>query len=310
MKNTVYFMFIVLLTAACSNDDNNKVQVLTMRMAYDCADNTAAASAKSTAIRAESFDDRYTQFGDYIASITPTIFIGKFLGMEIANWDMDATESNFQFTLIDNNSDVTSPTRLADFSDNASVDMDLHGIQKGEFNLFYFTPMFFYQELELSFQYDTVSYLDNINYPNSSIDLNSDAVGGIRNGRSVKGNNGTFISPVYNSSGLDYSQIPKFYVFGSTETTYEFYGDGTTSIDNPGGQECRIIRSKAFTNIVIEEAEDADTNIINGKLSFYTDNLIQIYAGNDNKPYTRDDIFVYAPNFWERLSVTMSAEQK
>jgi hypothetical protein len=41
---------------------------------------------------------------------------------------------------------------------------------------------------------------------------------------------------------------------------------------------------------------------MNGILSINTQDLIQVYAGADNVPYTRDDIFVYAPRFWERIS--------
>jgi hypothetical protein len=40
-------------------------------------------------------------------------------------------------------------------------------------------------------------------------------------------------------------------------------------------------------------------------ISFDTENLIHVYAGMDNKPYTTDDIFVYAPNYWERLHVKL-----
>lgn len=40
-------------------------------------------------------------------------------------------------------------------------------------------------------------------------------------------------------------------------------------------------------------------------ISFDTQNLIQIYAGIDNIPYSSDDIFVYAPNYWERVIVKL-----
>jgi hypothetical protein len=40
-------------------------------------------------------------------------------------------------------------------------------------------------------------------------------------------------------------------------------------------------------------------------MSFNTTDLIHIYAGADNIPYTADDIFVYAPYFWERISVIL-----
>jgi len=34
-------------------------------------------------------------------------------------------------------------------------------------------------------------------------------------------------------------------------------------------------------------------------------NLIQVYAGADEVAYTNDDVFVYAPSFWERLNVKL-----
>ena len=41
------------------------------------------------------------------------------------------------------------------------------------------------------------------------------------------------------------------------------------------------------------------------EISFDTENLIQIYAGQDNIPYTSDGIFLFAPNYWERLIVKL-----
>jgi hypothetical protein len=41
---------------------------------------------------------------------------------------------------------------------------------------------------------------------------------------------------------------------------------------------------------------------------FDTHNLIQIYAGEDNIPYTSDDVFIYAPNFWERIQVSVKVQ--
>ena len=32
-------------------------------------------------------------------------------------------------------------------------------------------------------------------------------------------------------------------------------------------------------------------------------NLIQVYAGRDNIPYTFDDVFLYRPQFYDRFEV-------
>ena len=36
------------------------------------------------------------------------------------------------------------------------------------------------------------------------------------------------------------------------------------------------------------------------------ENIIQIYAGADNIPYTSDDIIVMEPKFWERIYVDVT----
>ncbi|MFN7302291.1 MAG: hypothetical protein ACK5U7_12530, partial [Bacteroidota bacterium] len=48
-----------------------------------------------------------------------------------------------------------------------------------------------------------------------------------------------------------------------------------------------------------------ETATLFSTMVFDTENLIQLYAGADNTPYTADDIMVYAPNFWERIKVKL-----
>jgi hypothetical protein len=38
--------------------------------------------------------------------------------------------------------------------------------------------------------------------------------------------------------------------------------------------------------------------------------MIQVYAGLDNIPYTSDDVFVYAPQFWGENFVTLRYGKK
>lgn len=66
-----------------------------------------------------------------------------------------------------------------------------------------------------------------------------------------------------------------------------------------------IIRSNKYTNAVYKKPSSEETIVMNGVLSFDTNGLIQVYSGADKIPYTSDDIFVYAPKFWERLSSTL-----
>jgi hypothetical protein len=99
-------------------------------------------------------------------------------------------------------------------------------------------------------------------------------------------------------------------VFGSTDSTYIFYEKNihNQSINNPIGQSGYIIRSNAYDPFSLGNMSGGQTKKISGIITFNTTNLIQIYAGKDNIPYTSDDIFVYAPKFWERLSVNLTSE--
>jgi len=66
-----------------------------------------------------------------------------------------------------------------------------------------------------------------------------------------------------------------------------------------------MIRSNHFTPVTVKMPLDGGTIEMYSTISFDTENLIQVYAGRDNFPYTVDDIFVYAPNYWERLNVKL-----
>lgn len=66
-----------------------------------------------------------------------------------------------------------------------------------------------------------------------------------------------------------------------------------------------MIRSNKYTPVTVKMPLDGETIVMYSTISFNTENLIQVYAGMDNIPYTFDDIFVYAPNYWERLNVKL-----
>lgn len=304
MKRLIYFLTAIFFFTGCKKDNGGNLAVT---MTYELVGNQKNSSVKS-AVKSysSSTEEYYTQFGDYIASITPSVFIAKFLDMRLLHWEVGGANLQQQLALLDNNVAVASPTRLADFSNNGSVSLTPIYYSGGydansvDFNIFEFIPYFFYQEIELPAQYDTVSYLENLSYPNSQIDLNEDAVGGVRNGRIVKGHGNFFLRPIFNN------QMPANYVFGSTDSSYSFYADGSPSINNPLGQTGYILRSNAFTNITLNGLLNKSANA-SGTMTFNTNNLIQIYAGQDNVPYTWDDIFVYAPKYWERLNINLDA---
>ena len=96
------------------------------------------------------------------------------------------------------------------------------------------------------------------------------------------------------------------FVFGATDSSYilNLFTDPHDFPTNLPYDGDYIIRSKNYSAITYVPSEDSDKNTqINATVKFDYNNLIQIYAGPDNLPYTKDDVFVYEPNYYNRLTV-------
>lgn len=323
MKKILYFIMIILLVIGCKkkDNDNGTAGKLVLNMTYNCAGKKKSFEKRNMSTKEKS-DTLYAQFGDYITSITPTSFIGKFADMRLISCD-DAgpSDEDFGIQIIESNLNLASPARLAYFSNNAMVTFnpDLTKIPTDNditFNIFFFMTKYYYQEFELPAQYDGIADgVMSLNYfcSSGSGELNFDGhgIGGERTGRIIKGSSNPLIAPIFDSTwtGLDwnFSKIPDIYVFGNTDSSYIFIGDGQSSINNPTAQYGNIVRSYAYNAITLPAIPYGETKTVNGTMTFDISNLIQIYAGIDNIPYTSDDIFVFAPNFWERLSINIIA---
>lgn len=266
----------------------------------------------------ELTNTHYSQFGDYITSITPSRFIGKFLHIRLSNWDENqepGDELNIDF--FDNNIEMANSLRLADFSNNSSVNFEPDEItvrNNTELNYFIAICLFFYQELELPQPYEnfTGNDLKFLNFDGGfNNNFDGQSIGVEKTGTHLKASHEDFLAPIFNTgwSGF-YGNYPvgaHSYVFGKTDTTYIFKSDlqHQRTNDNPMGQNGYIVRSNKFNPVSISAISEGETKTIHGKMSFNTSDLIQIYAGQDNIQYTSDDIFVYAPNFWERISIKL-----
>lgn len=308
MKKIFYFIIIIILFTGCKKKDNTQEGnglggKILVNLTYKSTAQKSGSDTKS---------GQYSQFGDYITSITPTTFIGKFLDMRLISSGVDFASSP-GFNIIDNNTEMTSPSRLADFSKNASVNFTPNVPRFNSdlvLNLFVFMPMFYFQEFDLPLQYDNVTILRYLTYSNEGINLANDFIGGLRNGRHVRGSHQPFMAAIFDPAwggGGNFPPVPSNYVFGSTDSTYIFNSTGQFSINNPLSQTGYIIRSNAYNALTLQPVPEGETKTVTGTMTFDINNLIQIYAGADNIPYTSDDIFVYAPRFWERLSVNLSA---
>jgi hypothetical protein len=167
------------------------------------------------------------------------------------------------------------------------------------FIYFIFKIIYFYQEAELPIQYDSIN-LSQFNQMYNNTAYSSDSV---ISGNVLKVDYFPLIDPL---TSVYTFACPSEFVFGNTDSTYI----STTESINPifgGNSGMPIIRSNKYSSFTLYNPKEGETLNIKTIMNFNSTNLIQIYAGADNIPYTSDDIFVYAPNFWERLSVQVTS---
>lgn len=263
-------------------------------------------------------DSLYTGFGDYITSVTPSHFSGKFrmLGFQDAVSPIDQNTNMLLF--IDGSMSNDDPRRIADFSNNAVVSYspNIQGLQDNDglfrveqinFIYFYFDAYYFYQEVALPAQYDTVTIaMFNRSYGNGNFDYRSDSV---KVNNILKVDYYPFISYVFN----DENYWPQSYVFGNCDSTFLFNTERNNvpnSANWPFGGYTHesIIRSNNYNMATVNTPTEGETVNMTSTVGFDTQNLIQIYAGADNIPYNSDDVFVYAPNYWERIQANLVVE--
>lgn len=252
---------------------------------------------------------RYQGLGTYIGSITPDSFKGKFYTIRFQD---NYTEDAFLMELIENNIPYQSPKRLADFTSGNEVVLEPQifyanpsnkAIKSKDFKLlyFYWDLAWFHQVFQLPTAYDGVglmSFRDEFSYNNM------ERKGPARNNLTVRCDHYPMMDTLY---GYPPGEIPRLYVFGNTDSSFIFNKEHNTvgySKDNPmsSSTNAPIFRSNKYEAINFRYSEIDDLTI-RATVTFDFNDLIQIYAGRDNIPYTFDDLFVYAPRFWERLKV-------
>ncbi|MBL7812183.1 MAG: hypothetical protein JNL57_08165 [Bacteroidetes bacterium] len=254
-----------------------------------------------------SADSLYTGFGSYITSLTPSKFISLiwmvgYADRVIVPGTAEAKEISFI------NGNVTKvplndPARIVDFSNNAVVTFQpMTGSlinnegkfldQQINFAYFGFLPRYFYQIVQLPPEYNGIK---PDMFPADSIENNV-----------LKIDQVAMIKKVFPNANTGWGF--NFYL-GNTDSTFVANPNGEmipgASKDNPMSNSplnSLIIRSHKYKAMLYKAPVDKETVTMEGSLSFNTTHLIQIYAGADNVPYTKDDVFVYAPRFWERIS--------
>lgn len=297
MKTQFCILLILVMLASCEND---KVGNVHYKIRFTTNEITVN-NAKSEKILKLTPDDLYTNFGDYITSLTPTKFIAKIWTIGYINAVNIPANNPQMLQYIDQNPDNLSqddPSRIVDFSNNVTVNFTnprvygqtRDGILEGkniDFKYFYFLPYYLYQEIQLPAQYEGIQLKMFEQYMGSFTTVQNNV---------LKTQQQPIIRKIFPNSLNTYNG-PYFY-FGNTDSTFVVNPNGERillSENNPainedahGGTGTLIIRSNQYTNAIYHAPSPNETLTMSGIVSFNTTGLIQVYAGADNVPYTRD----------------------
>ena len=322
MKTHLYILIIiVLLTSSCK--DKGKGTVL-YKINFTTNDITSKSnmSLKSAKLTDSGY---YTQFGDYITSLTPQKFVAQMWTMGYIDKVLNRNTGNANILQYINQNlevlDVNDPSRYIDFSDNNVVTFNPEISRPGSskdpkinFNYFYFIPFGLYQEVELPEQYKNVFIeMFGVTVPEDNV---LQIEGSFSNSNC---NTNKMLEKIFPSAKIGNGPYDcLFFIFGNTDSTYVVNPNGETvgNSDIIFTEDCPIaypkqnlvIRSNKYDLMTFTPPSDGETVVMYGTVSFNTDGLIQVYAGKDNIPYTSDDIFVYAPYFWERICAKLDIE--
>lgn len=237
----------------------------------------------------------YTQFGDLITTITPSSFIGELTAVRFHDDTIHGNLGGSFMTI----AGLSVGNISVDFTNNATVSVipvingdlienpDGQGASFREAVTFKFlwVGMGLKQVIELPAEYTNVQL--NQFYPGFS-----QRVGNILT---------TELKPLYEPIN-ELSQLNNGIAiyFGMTDSTY--VTEGTIL----GNSWSRYIRSSHFKEWTMTPPLPEQTKTYISTIGFPNENIIQIYAGADNIPYTSDDIIVMEPKFWERIYVDVT----
>ncbi|MGE5420841.1 MAG: hypothetical protein ACM3UT_11685 [Chloroflexota bacterium] len=323
MKKFAYILVIALLIPSCEKGVGTviyKMKFTTDKIALssksgtdDAIDKIALKSSKSVT------ENIYTQFGAYITSLTPTKFTANVWSLGYQDKvSVPGTNQMNSLEYVNQEYNCTAclkpedhPDRYVDFSGNTVINVTpgfggninkertAFAEDQVDFIYFYFIPYYLYQEVELPNQYKDVKIdMFQPDWQDSPVIENN----------VLKVKHKQMLHKLYPNAHI-HDRI--HFIFGNCNSTFVVNPNGEAvplSDNNPTlniSESNLIIRSNKYQNSIYNKPSNGETVVMNGVLSFDTNGLIQVYAGADNIAYTSDDIFVYAPNFWERLSSTL-----
>ncbi|NVO03517.1 MAG: hypothetical protein HXX09_12535 [Bacteroidetes bacterium] len=312
MRTIAIIFLTVILFTGCKKD---KYGSLVHKMRY------TSSKEKNGKSKDIADDLHYTQFGNYITSITPSSFSGafgmiRFHGITLSDnhpvsmtFIQPSSAQDIGFADFSNNAEITlTPTLSGPF---VNINSDGTGGCFKEDAVLKFLQVIIQnikQVVELPVQYNGVN-LSQFNGQYYQGQYSSDSV---KIGNILTVDMYPLIGKISDTSQF-YTHPLSFY-FGMTDIT-ELYTTGNSmpfpsSLNQNQNLDMPIpfVWSNKFTEWTLKSPVNKETITITSTIGFDNENLIQIYAGADNISYTSDDIIVYAPNFWERIYINVTIE--
>lgn len=279
-------------------------------------------SVKKNLLKTKNTNGSFTRFGSFMGTITPTKVTATFMMLKFQDSDSDAWPGT-SVELIDNHVPIEDPQRFADFTNNSSV--ELKPVMYGNISsdgwfvekdvvLKYLGifPRTFVFEFLLPEQYNEVEILndhkDYERYPESEgfgfpTGFNDFTT---RNGDTLTCISQFFLQHEY----LGASNAPNAFVFGGTDSCYVVNANNLPAwekcslVTNTGSKN--VARSGNYSTPTLAPPIPGTTKLITTTISFDSNDIIEVYTGKDNLPYTFDDIFTFPPKFWERFKVEIT----
>lgn len=305
MKSRTGIILIMVLLSACEGNPGDmkyKVKFTTF------TDNTVhVKSAKS--------EELYSGIGTYITSLTPYHFSCKMSMLIFQDIYSQQDSRCHMISYVDghDNQPGYEIASYADFSGNKEVEFNpilystdiydgLFKQKEIDFRFLTFTPIYFEHKFEIPFQYLNL--------------YSSGQLSGVFNGATIDYSSNKIIintrkNFTYQAIHGNTDAMPTNFnlVFGNTDSSYIYMYKGVNLEEDKRfpfwDQSTVIIRSNKFQTLKVVMPDEGETFTMYSTVAFNTDNLIQVYAGRDNIPYTVDDVFVYSPRFWDRMKVNL-----
>jgi hypothetical protein len=105
----------------------------------------------------------------------------------------------------------------------------------------------------------------------------------------------------------EFNQTMEIY-FGQCDSTY-ISDDPPLPDDDTYNNPNVHVRSPNYEEWTLTPPLGVETKTIITTISFLTDDIIHVYAGTDNIPYTDDDVIVFEPKFWEKIYVDVTINE-